>query len=92
MGDYESSRCLSLYGRCCKAGGDVSCLALQVVRPLLLEEELQGVFSRLGSLYSKNLAEAFSRIEPMVIIPAAWLSHELIIARQCRQAVGCRLV
>lgn len=39
---------------------------VQVVSPLLLEEELQAVVGRLGALYSKNLTEAFLRIEPLV--------------------------
>ena len=33
---------------------------------MLLEEELHAIFGRLAALYSKNLAEAFSRIEPQV--------------------------
>lgn len=39
---------------------------VQVLSPLLQEEELHGIFSRLASLYSKNLAEAFLRIEDLV--------------------------
>jgi len=38
----------------------------QVLSPMLLEEELHAIFGRLAALYSKNLAEAFSRIEPQV--------------------------
>ena len=39
---------------------------VQVLSPLLLEEELHGVFGRVGVLFSKSLTEAFSRLESLV--------------------------
>lgn len=39
---------------------------MQVLSPLLLEEELQYIFGRVSTLFSKNLADAYARLEPMV--------------------------
>ena len=39
---------------------------MQVLTPMLLEDELHVVFGRVAALYGKNLAEAFSRLEPLV--------------------------
>lgn len=39
---------------------------LQVLTKILSTEELQIIFERIGRLYSKNIAEAFSRLDPLV--------------------------
>ena len=38
---------------------------------MLLEDELHVVFGRVAALYGKNLAEAFSRLEPLVSVLAS---------------------
>ena len=39
---------------------------LQVLSPLLLEEELHIIFGRVSTLFSKSLADAYARLEPLV--------------------------
>ncbi len=39
---------------------------LQVLSPLLLPEELHFIFGRVGMLFSKSLADAYARLEPLV--------------------------
>ena len=43
-------------------------LFAQVLSPMMLEDELHIIFGRVSSLYSKNLAEAFTRLESLVRI------------------------
>ncbi len=38
----------------------------QVLSPLLLEEELHIIFGRVTNLFSKCLADAYARLEPLV--------------------------
>ena len=40
--------------------------SLQVLSPILLPADLYSIFGRVAALFSKNLAEAFSRLEPRV--------------------------
>ena len=39
---------------------------VQVLSPLLLEEELHIIFGRVTNLFSKSLADAYARLEPLV--------------------------
>ena len=39
---------------------------LQVLSPLLLPEELHFIFGRVSMLFSKTLADAYARLEPLV--------------------------
>ena len=39
---------------------------MQVLSPLLLEEELHIIFGRVSNLFSKSLADAYARLEPLV--------------------------
>lgn len=41
-------------------------LSLQVLSPILLPADLHSIFGRVAALFSKSLAEAFSRLEPRV--------------------------
>lgn len=41
-------------------------MRLQVLSPLLLDEELQYIFGRVSTLFSKSLADAYARLEPLV--------------------------
>ena len=41
-------------------------LTLQVLSPILLPADLHSIFGRVAALFSKSLAEAFSRLEPRV--------------------------
>jgi hypothetical protein len=49
----------------------------QVLSPLLLEEELHIIFGRVSALFSKSLADAYARLEPLVgrlsVCPASGL-------------------
>ena len=40
--------------------------SVQVLSPLLLEEELHIIFGRVSNLFSKSLADAYARLEPLV--------------------------
>ena len=37
-----------------------------MLSPLLLEEELHIIFGRVSNLFSKSLADAYARLEPLV--------------------------
>ncbi len=39
---------------------------MQVLSPLLLEEELHIIFGRVSNVFSKSLADAYARLEPLV--------------------------
>lgn len=39
---------------------------MQVLSPLLLDEELHYIFGRVSTLFSKSLADAYARLEPLV--------------------------
>ena len=39
---------------------------VQVLSPLLLDEELHYIFGRVSTLFSKSLADAYARLEPLV--------------------------
>lgn len=39
---------------------------LQVLSPILLPTDLHSIFGRVAALFSKSLAEAFTRLEPRV--------------------------
>ncbi len=41
-------------------------MLLQVLSPLLLDEELHYIFGRVSTLFSKSLADAYARLEPLV--------------------------
>jgi hypothetical protein len=42
------------------------CVGGQVLAPLLLPEELHFIFGRVATLFSKSLADAYARLEPLV--------------------------
>ena len=46
-------------------------MRLQVLSPLLLDEELYYIFGRVSTLFSKSLADAYARLEPLVSIHSA---------------------
>lgn len=45
-----------------------------MLSPLLLEEELHIIFGRVSNLFSKSLADAYARLEPLVSVPLV-LAH-----------------
>ena len=43
-------------------------IAVQVLEPLMLPEELEQVFGSVAQLYSRSLADAFRRLPPQVLL------------------------
>ena len=60
---------------------------VQVLSPILLPTDLHSIFGRVAALFSKSLAEAFTRLEPRV----SYSFQTLPLSSYCKQlqhAVG----
>ena len=56
---------------------------------MLLEGELHVVFGRVAALYGKNLAEAFSRLEPLVSGSGSLCSPLQAVLACCDKPANC---
>ena len=56
---------------------------VQVLSPILSPADLHSIFGRVAALFSKSLAEAFSRLEPRVTISSPFRAYHLQHAHIC---------
>ena len=58
---------------------------VQVLSPLLLEEELHIIFGRVTNLFSKCLADAYARLEPLVSTSLLFWRPVLSVSAACQR-------